>query len=335
MKRYNGLNGIRTIACLAIVLMHVKANLSYTVPGNLLSLIVGELGHLTILFMIISAFSMCCGYYEKIKNNLISPEEFYKRRFKKVLPFFSLLVLLDIVVEHSLASVIEGFADVTLMFGFLSRNMQVLGVAWFLGLIFIFYMIFPFFVYLFSNKKRAWFITLLAAIMNFVSTYYFDVGRINMFYSFIFFCVGGLVYLYKDDIIKILNKSRIVSFLLLLISIVIFFVMPKNEALFTIRILPMCIMLIAYAISFESKVLDNKFTTFISGISLEIYLCHMVIFRIVEKLKLTHIVNNNLLSYIITFIGVTIGAIMFSYIFKLVLKKISERRRKNESIISK
>ena len=194
---------------------------------------------------------------------------------------------------------------------------------------------FPFFFYFLKKKKRAWFITLIAAIMNFVSTYYFDVGRINMFYSFIFFCVGGLIYLYKDDIIKILNKSRIVSFLLLLISICIFFVMPKDDALFTIRILPMSIMLVAYAISFDSKVLDNKFTSFISSISLEIYLCHMVIFRIVEKLKLTHIVNNNLLSYIITFIGVTIGAITFAYVFRLVLKKISERRRNNESIISK
>lgn len=334
MKRYNTLNGLRTFACLAIVLMHVKTNLSYSISSDLLNLIIGELGELTILFMIISSFSMCCGYYEKIKNNQISLEDFYKRRFKKILPFFSLLVLLDIIVEHNLSSIIEGFADITLMFGFLSRDMQVLGVAWFLGLIFIFYMIFPFFVYLFSNKKRAWIITLIALIMNVISVYYFDVGKINMFYSFIFFCIGGLIYLYKDDIIKLLNKSRIVSFLILLISIIIFYVLPKSENLFIFRILPMCIMLIIYAISFESKILDNKLTTFISRISLEIYLCHMVIFRVVEKLNFTHLVSNNLLSYIITYIGVTIGAIMFSYIFKLLLKKINERRKINESIVS-
>ena len=80
MKRYNSLNGIRTIACLGIVLMHVKSNLPYDVSGNYLNLIINELGNLTILFMVLSSFSMCCGYYEKIKNTLISPEQFYYRR---------------------------------------------------------------------------------------------------------------------------------------------------------------------------------------------------------------------------------------------------------------
>ena len=37
--------------------------------------------------MIISAFGMCCGYYNKIENNEISVNEFYKKRFQKILPF--------------------------------------------------------------------------------------------------------------------------------------------------------------------------------------------------------------------------------------------------------
>lgn len=101
MKRYDSLNGIRAIACLGIALMHVKSNLSYTVPGNVLNLIINELGNLTILFMVLSAFAMCCGYYDKIKANRISIEDFYKKRFKKVLPFFLFLVILDVLIEHS------------------------------------------------------------------------------------------------------------------------------------------------------------------------------------------------------------------------------------------
>ena len=334
MKRYNSLNGIRTIACLGIVLMHVKSNLPYDVSGNYLNLIINELGNLTILFMVLSSFSMCCGYYEKIKNTLISPEQFYGRRVKKILPFFALLVFLDVIIEHNLSSIIEGFADLTLMFGFLSRNMQVLGVAWFLGLVFIFYMIFPFFFFFFSNKKKAWFVTFVSAIMNFISTYYFEVGRINMFYSFIFFCIGGLIYLYKDSIIKILNKNRIISLMILIISIIIYFVIPNNDYLFTIRILPMCIMLLAYAISFDSKILDNKFTGFISSISLEIYLCHMVMFRIVEKLQLLKLIDNNLCSYFFVYGLVLIGAIGIAIGFKVVWNYVEKKVFRRENIIS-
>lgn len=335
MKRYDSLNGIRAIACLGIALMHVKANLSYMVPGNILNLIVNELGNLTILFMVLSAFSMCCGYYDKIKNNKISIEDFYKKRFKKILPFFSFLVILGVIIEHNLSALIEGFADITLMFGFIQKDIQVLGVAWFLGLVFVFYMIFPFFVYLFFNKKRAWCTTIIAFIMNLTSVYYFDIGRKNMFYSFIFFCIGGLLYLYKDKIITTLKSKRVISFIVVIISILIYFLIPSNKYLFAIRILPMCIMLISYAISFDSKILNNKVTSFISNISLEIYLCHMVIFRVIEKLKLTHIVNNNLISYFITFGGVVIGSIILSYVFQMILKKIEIKEKTNESLISK
>jgi peptidoglycan/LPS O-acetylase OafA/YrhL len=41
--------------------------------------IISSLGMFVLLFMIISAFSMCCGYYDRIKNNLISPKAFYGR----------------------------------------------------------------------------------------------------------------------------------------------------------------------------------------------------------------------------------------------------------------
>lgn len=328
MKKYNSLNGLRTIACLGIVLMHIKANISYTIPSMIFNAIVDQLGNLTILFMMLSAFSMCCGYYKKVKENKISPEDFYKKRVKKILPFFLFLIIVNVIVEHNLSSIIEGFANATLMFGFLQKDIQVLGVAWFLGLVFIFYMIFPFFVYLFSNKKRAWFITIIAFLMNYASVYYFNVEKKNMFYSLIFFCVGGLIYLYKDNIIAILKKNRILSFGIMMASIVMYFLVPSNKYSFLVKILPMCIMLISYAISFDSKVLDNKITRFLSGISLEIYLCHMVIFRIIERLSLTHIFSSDLISYFITCIGVIMGAVVLSYLFQTIIKKSKKGENK-------
>lgn len=86
--------------------------------------------------MTVSVFSMCCGYYEKILNNRLSLTKFHSNRFKKIAPLFGVLVLPDIVMCPSLASVYEGFADLTLMFGFLPKDISVIGVGWFLGLVF-------------------------------------------------------------------------------------------------------------------------------------------------------------------------------------------------------
>lgn len=47
-------------------------------------------------------------------------------------------------------------------------------------------------------------------------------------------------------------------------------------------------------------VLVNPVAKFLGGISFEIYLCHMVIYRVLEKLHIIHLFGNGLLAYIFT-----------------------------------
>lgn len=335
VERYDSINGLRVLACFGIVLMHVKANINYTLNGYWPNLIISEFTNFVFLFMIISSFGMCCGYYNKIKNNEVSFEKFYSKRFKKIMPFFLSLLVFNVVVEHNFSSLIEGFANSTMMFGLLQKDIEVLGVAWFLGLIFIYYFMFPFFVYLFSNKKRAWLTTIMALLMNLSCIYYFNVGRTNMFYSFIYFCVGGLLYLYKENIISFFKSKRVFSLIIILITILLYFALPlKNVYLSTLRYIMVSIALIIYAISYSSKVLNNKFTKFIGNISLEIYLCHMIIFRIVEKVHFTNLFSNCWLSYIFTSVIVLIGTIIASFCFQYIWNKIERVVLKNESTVS-
>lgn len=312
-KRFDSIDGIRVIACICIVLMHVKANLNFSFSNDVLDFIVDQFTNFVFLFMTISAFGMCCGYYEKIKNNEISPVDFYSKRIKKLLPFFVFLIIIDLIVEHNIPSIIEGFANSTLLFNFLNKDLSVIGVAWFLGLVFMFYLLFPFFTYLFRNKKSAWFVTLIAVLMNIVSIYYFNVGRTNMFYSFVYFCVGGLIYLYKDNIICIFSKSRIYGIVFIILSIVFYFVLPSNnEYLLLLKWILLSASLVCYSISYNSNVLNNKITKYLGIISLELYLCHMVVFRALEKLNIISLFSNNLLSYICIFVMVFIGASLLS-----------------------
>ena len=71
-------------------------------------------------------------------------------------------------------------------------------------------------------------------------------------------------------------------------------------------------------------VLKNKITKFFSNISLEIYLSHMLIFRVVEKLKLNIFLGNNWLQFLITVIIVICGATIFSLIMKKIINYIFE-----------
>ena len=83
--------------------------------------------------------------------------DFYKKRYTRILPFFAFLCVVDLLVSPSIGSLYEFFVNITLCFGFLPNYgaITVIGVGWFLGIIFVFYMLYPFFVFLMDNKKRA------------------------------------------------------------------------------------------------------------------------------------------------------------------------------------
>lgn len=209
-ERYENLDGLRAYACIGFVMMHIRANGNFRISGFLFDKVIALFGNFTFLFMLLSAFSMCCGYFERFQNNSISLEQFYKRRYERIWPFFALLCTVELLVDHSLASFYEWFADLTLAFGLLpNANISVVGVGWFLGVIFAFYMIFPFFVFLIANKRRAWMVMGIVIVMNVLCQLFFFDGnhvvegfaaRTNLIYSSIFFVAGGIIYLYREKI---------------------------------------------------------------------------------------------------------------------------------------
>lgn len=292
--------------------MHIRANTNYIISGYLYNKVIPSFTNFVFLFMVISAFGMYSGYYEKFLNNKIVLSDFYKKRFKKVLPFFSILVILDVLLFPSVESFYEGFCDLTLMFGFLPKFLSVIGVGWFLGLIFIFYISFPFFVFLLETKKRAWIVFALSLIYNYISYNFFDLGRNNILYSACFFIAGGLIYLYRQ---KILNYNKNLIFFITVIIIIAYYVFDENVYI----CLSIACMLLICAILKQGGILENKITKFFSSISLEIYLSHMLIFRVIEKLKLNIILGNGWVQFLLTLTMVICGTTIFSYIVKRII----------------
>lgn len=141
---------------------------------------------------------------------------FYNKRYLKILPFFALLVLMDVAVSLMLdggitvGKIYEAFAKLTLMFGFYTTSgMSVIGVGWTLGVIFGFYILFPFFVYLIWTRKRAWTTLLIAVMISYVSEVHFVAGRSLCFPWLCYFVAGGLIYLYKVDIQRFVKNAWI------------------------------------------------------------------------------------------------------------------------------
>ncbi len=283
----------------------MRANNNYEITGYFYSTVIPSFTNFVFLLMTVSAFGMCCGYYEKVMKQTISLSDFYAKRFKKILPFFGVLVLIDVVLSPSRAALYEAFADLTLLFGFLPNagNISVIGVGWFLGLVFVFYLCFPFFCVLLANKKRAWISFAVSLLYNFVCAEYFEVGRSNILYSACFFLAGGDLPLPQG--------TACIAVMMAAVSIVAYYLLGGYAM--TCLLVSGCLLICTIV---ERGGLENRITRFFSNISMEIYLSHMVLFRVIERLGLNTRFGNGWLQYLITVVLVLVAIVAFSVLMK-------------------
>lgn len=314
-------------------MMHVLSNLSVNPEANYLTQeIIPFFSDFTLLFMAVSGFSMCCGYYLRMKEGNITPSAFYKKRYARILPFFALLCLLDLVISPSARSCYETFANLTLCFGLLPSDteIQVIGVGWFLGVVFLFYMLFPFFVFMLDNKRRGWMSFALALLLMLGTAFWYpSISRKCMVYCAPFFISGGLLYLHRASIKQIGYRYPIWTNLATLAVTIAFFAFQIQSiggwsnylaevVLFTVWL--------AYAIGTSNLLLNNKIVKYLSSISMEIYLCHMLAFRVTERLSLDSVVPSAGWLYVVCCLLTLCGAIGFSHVCKFyVLPRIEKR----------
>lgn len=286
-KRYFSIDGLRAISCFAIIAMHIQANASYQISGWLYDTAIPSWTQLVTLFIMISGFSMCAGYLEAFQSGSCNLETFYKRRYAKILPFFGFLILIALVIEHELVTLYEGTVELTLLHGLLPNNdVSVIGVCWTLGVIFLFYLLFPAYSVLLKSKKRAWIALGIAIWVAFVCEQHFYgpefvtksfTPRHNFLYYLPVFIAGGLIYLYRDALVRFALRFR----------------------------------WLMYAVAVDSKFLGSKPMKYFSGISMEMYLAQMVIFRALEKLKLLYVFGNGWLGFAAAFVMEIAGLVVF------------------------
>jgi len=350
MKKYNSLNGLRAIAAIGIVLMHVRANFDVGVAHHFIyTNVIAKMSDFVFLFMMISAFSLCCGYYDKFKNGTITPNKFYKRRYSRILPFFSVLVILSIIIPHSpnkvavaraplqflgdsgfspyIERVFEGFTELTLSYGLLPNpSMSIMGVGWFLGVIFVFYMLFPFFIFMIDNKRRSWYSFIVVNILCFITISYFYSDKFisfnaipkNIIYNAPFFVLGGILFLHRELIERIVCKNHLISLSACIIFSAAYFLWADTKMSYS-GVVIICLVMgcwLVFAIGSNSKLLHNPTIDYLGNISMEIYLSHMLSFRIVKMLNLSDFIHQVDILYWLSCFMTLLVAIAFSHLVK-------------------
>lgn len=303
MEKYHGLDWLKAIACIGIVLMHVRANSACQVSGFLYDRVIPSFTDFVYLFMAISAFGMCCGYYERVMAGGIAWPEFYRKRYLKILPFFAVLIAIDLLLNFSRDALFEGLTEITLLHGFIPQSLSVIGVGWYLGTVFVFYLIFPFFCTLIENKRRAWAAFAVSIGLHGICRYYFMLDRHNIVFSLCYFLAGGLVYLYRKELTRV---NRLIYLLLLCVALGVYYIVGSTA----ITVLLVISLFLILGISIGGG--RSRIVAFISGISMEIYLSHMVIFRAVERLGLNRMLGNGWVQYTVTSLLVLVGTVVFS-----------------------
>ena len=114
------------------------------------------------------------------------------------------------------------------------------------------------------------------------------------------------------------------------LSVAWYFVPDDDGAIIMVKNTILFMPWLMYAISVDSCILSNKVMKYLSGISLELYLAQMVMFRLIEKVHCLYLAGHGWASFMLVWIGLVIGLIVFIEIWKR-LWELAQRKMKLES----
>lgn len=345
-ERYEALDGFRAYAAVGIVAMHVLANagISGLPAGFVFDALIPWFTDFTLLFMILSGFSLSCGYFTRIQSGAITPAKFYRRRIERILPFFALMAIAETAVTFSSESLMELYADLTLCFGLLPEaDIEIIGVGWFIGVVMVYYMIYPFVVALQSSRRSSWLTMMAVTVLVAMGCFYsFNrdipeplLTRADILYCLPLFLAGGLLFHYRKAVALASRQHPFLWAVLAVGATVLFFLFPvyrlgqfqrlaSDGLLFTLWTMAV--------LGIRPAWLAGKSVRWLAAISLEIYLCHMPCFRILQKIGVTEWFDNPVEAYFLTLSLTLLMAVITAYVGKFhivnpLLKLISERQK--------
>lgn len=343
----SGLNGIRTIAALGVVISHINLALfrfnvnnyslfGFSKTGKTRGWILGE--HGVTMFFVLSGFLITYLLRkEYLKTNRVNIKAFYFRRVLRIWPLYYFYLILTLVASLLLISGV--FPSLLSLFYYcfflanvpfiMQNSLPAFDHLWSIAVEEQFYLFWPF-LFLFFNKK---FKSVLIMLILFQAIF-----RIYLWYKFPFSLValfslvnrfdcmmvgglGALLYLEKNKLIDFLNTKWVQYFswfivFLLIINKLNFF----NSIIEIFLISFVTLSIIIGQIGIENRVinLENKIMSYIGKLSFGIYVYHPLLILLVSYFFKNDGYFTELTFTILIFIlilGITIITSHFSYFY--------------------
>ena len=331
-----GLNGLRAIAALSVVICHtlMPGYGNFKLP-ELFTIPMATFG--VTMFFVISGFLITFLLILEVKKtNTVSIENFYVRRILRIWPLYYLYILTVLLIALITFYARDIFTPQIYWYIFFAANIpfiQSAGIVfllhyWSIGVEEQFYLFWPWIVKYFFNEVLYFSIGLFASIFVVKSILWLTVGIDSVYYIFFtvsrFHCmmigaIGAILYENNSKLINILDNKFIqgISWIFMaLIGIGILYIpAPIAHELFSI----LSLIVIIGQIKVKNRIfkLENKLMIFLGKISYGMYIIHPIIILITGLLVRNFQVGQVFLYILIYSIvmGLTISFAYISYAY--------------------
>ncbi|MCX6727020.1 MAG: acyltransferase [Candidatus Shapirobacteria bacterium] len=288
-EKYQYIDSLRGFAVFAVLLTHCQlyGSNQYSLPFKSL-LDHGTLG--VQLFFIISAFTLCLSFNQKLQFEKHPILNFYLRRFFRIMPLFLLATIFYHFSPDNL--------DNSIPF-----NSLVPG-SWTIFVESGFYLIFPFLFFRINSLKRSlWFSLFLAIIYQIF--YYIYYHQVNNLYYYLpaqlsVFLIGFILFHFTK--IKLASLKPTLSDLALgqLFILIIIIQLSSQTILPYHFIFSILFGISIYLLSlYPIRLFVNKITAYIGKISFSLYITHFAVLKFMDSNHLVDFVNQNYLNFFI------------------------------------
>lgn len=339
---FRGLNGIRAIAAVAVLISHILGGMSdFGLNGLGTSLNMASYG--VTMFFTLSGFLityLLLKEKEKNDSNKINVRNFYMRRVLRIWPLYYFFIALSLVVFYLFSVSYSGqnlifyiflMANVPFILG---QGLPHMGHLWSIAVEEQFYLFWPWIAKVKLDKFKRNMIILIVFLLAFKFLFYMlsitkgiDIPLIaittNRFYCMVFGGLVGLLYYQKSSIIGILNNIYFSIFCWIILVLSAFNLFQISSALIDHEIISIVTAGIIIS-QIERKHfivdLDTKVFNFLGKISYGIYVYHPLIIFILYK-TIGEFAQDIWYNYVVIFALVSAVSIGVSYASFHLLEK--------------
>jgi exopolysaccharide production protein ExoZ len=295
------------------------------------------------IFYLLSGITLFHVYHLHLKLEKESLLRYAGRRFFRIFPLFWLSILLTLIITLKQIDFLKLFINVSGLFGFVAWDKYIASGSWSIGNELVFYVIFPFLIFLYQNKRIYFALigAILLCVFHYFAFYIFNpndtlhnqwTNYIHPLNHLFLFYVGILIPIFFKN--KLTNNYPAISFIL--IGSFMLFMFPSgkdgihllygiNRWIFSVGSILICLGFYQIKLNLP-RLIDGLFQT-LGEISYSVYLLHPIVYQVlcmvIRKIQPYGLFpkSNSLLIVVAILCTLVISKITYKYFEIYFIKK--------------